>query len=51
MNKNTCFTGMILGTACLAFGQAPLTITEAGLSPRAAEPAGLSGIAYAGGDR
>ena len=51
MNKNTCFTGMILGTACLAFGQAPLTITEAGLFPRAAEPAGLSGIAYAGGDR
>jgi hypothetical protein len=42
---------MILGTACFAFGQAPLTITEAGLFPRAAEPAGLSGIAYAGGDR
>ena len=51
MNKNTCFTGMILGTACLAFAQAPLTITEVGLFTRAPEPAGLSGIAYAGGDR
>lgn len=51
MKTTTCLAGVVIGTACLAFGQAPLTITEAGLFTRAPEPAGLSGIAYAGGDR
>ena len=51
MKTTTCLAGVVIGTACLAFGQAPLTITEAGLFWRAVEPAGLSGIAYAGGDR
>ena len=51
MKRAACLTGVFFGTACLAFGQSPLAITEAGLFWRAPEPAGLSGIAYAGGDR
>ncbi len=50
MKTTTCLAGVVIGTACLAFAQAPLTITEVGLFTRAPEPAGLSGIAYAGGD-
>ncbi len=51
MKITTGLIGVVLGIAGLAFGQAPLTITEAGLFWRAPEPAGLSGITYAGGDR